>query len=253
MEFDLVIFDEASQITVPEAIGAIARARAVVVVGDSKQMPPSRRVGTQTAAEEEFDDSGDEEIVEDQESILSECELARVPTLSLSWHYRSQDEALIAFSNRAYYDGGLSSFPTPSLLSSTTGVQFVPVDGQFIRTSSRDTVDMGRGVVAGKGTNPVEARAVVDTVASLLAAENAPTIGIVTFNEQQRLLIEDLLRAYDDPNINAAMDENAMGPSDVLFIKALEQVQGDERDVVLFSVAFSKPRCTDPLERGGPA
>ncbi|WP_156518267.1 AAA domain-containing protein [Microbacterium aurantiacum] len=250
MEFDLVIFDEASQITVPEAIGAIARARAVVVVGDSKQMPPSRRVGTQTAAEEEFDDSGDEEIVEDQESILSECELARVPTLSLSWHYRSQDEALIAFSNRAYYDGGLSSFPTPSLLSSTTGVQFVPVDGQFIRTSSRDTVDMGRGVVAGKGTNPVEARAVVDTVASLLAAENAPTIGIVTFNEQQRLLIEDLLRAYDDPNINAAMDENAMGPSDVLFIKALEQVQGDERDVVLFSVAFSKQGERIPLNFG---
>ena len=93
---DLVIFDEASQITVPEAIGALGRARAAVIVGDSKQMPPTRRVGG-GASDEEIDDADADEILEDQESILSECELARVPTLSLSWHYRSQDEQLIAF------------------------------------------------------------------------------------------------------------------------------------------------------------
>ena len=123
MEFDLVIFDEASQITVPEAIGALGRARAAVVVGDSKQMPPTRKVGGGPIDDEDIDEDA-EEIVEDQESILSECELARVPTLSLSWHYRSQDEALIAFSNRAYYRGELSSFPTPTLMSSETGVEF---------------------------------------------------------------------------------------------------------------------------------
>ena len=135
MEFDLVIFDEASQITVPEAVGALGRARAAIVVGDSKQMPPTRKVGGGSADDEEIDDPDVEEIVEDQESILSECELARVPTLSLNWHYRSQDEALIAFSNRTYYRGDLSSFPTPTLLSSETGLEFRPVHGR--RTTTR--------------------------------------------------------------------------------------------------------------------
>ncbi|MDO8147497.1 DUF4011 domain-containing protein [Isoptericola sp. b515] len=240
MEFDLVIFDEASQITVPEAVGAIGRAKAVVVVGDSKQMPPSRKVGAQPSTDEEVEDTDAEEPVEDQESILSECELARVPTLKLSWHYRSQDEALIAFSNAAYYEGDLSSFPAPSLLSSSTGVELVRVDGRFIRAGSTEKRDLGGDVVAGKGTNADEALAIVAAVRELLDAPTPPTVGVVTFNEQQRQLIEDLLTVCDDPRVAAAMDESAMGPSDVLFVKALEQVQGDERDVVLFSVAFSK-------------
>lgn len=241
MEFDLVIFDEASQITVPEAVGAIGRARAVVVVGDSKQMPPTRRVGTQPATEEEIEDP-ELEIIEDQESILSECELARVPALRLSWHYRSQDEALIAFSNMAYYDGDLSSFPAPTLLSAATGVELVRVDGSFIRAGSSEKRELGTSekIIAGRGTNADEALAVVDTVRALLAVPNPPTIGIVTFNEQQRQLVEELLKDTGDPAVEAACNESAMGPSDVLFVKALEQVQGDERDVVLFSVAFSK-------------
>ncbi|MGO1287036.1 MAG: DUF4011 domain-containing protein [Cellulosimicrobium funkei] len=241
MDFDLVIFDEASQITVPEAVGAIGRARAVVVVGDSKQMPPTRKVGTQPATEEEVEDP-ELEIIEDQESILSECELARVPALRLSWHYRSQDEALIAFSNGAYYDGKLSSFPAPTLLSAATGVELVRVEGSFIRAGSTETRELGttEKIVAGRGTNAGEALAVVEKVRELLADPNPPTIGIVTFNEQQRQLIEDLLKDTDDAAVRAACNESAMGPSDVLFVKALEQVQGDERDVVLFSVAFSK-------------
>lgn len=256
MDFDLVIFDEASQITVPEAVGAIGRARAVVVVGDSKQMPPTRKVGTQPATDEEIEDP-ELEIVEDQESILSECELARVPTLRLSWHYRSQDEALIAFSNGAYYDGDLSSFPAPTLLSDTTGVELVRVEGKFIRAGSTEKRDLGSDVVAGKGTNADEALAIVAAVQELLAEPTPPTIGIVTFNEQQRQLVEELLKSTGDPNVQAAMNEPAMGPSDVLFVKALEQVQGDERDVVLFSVAFSKqangkiPLNFGPLSNNG--
>ncbi|QJW35489.1 AAA domain-containing protein [Cellulosimicrobium protaetiae] len=241
MDFDLVIFDEASQITVPEAVGAIGRARAVVVVGDSKQMPPSRKVGTQPATDEEIEDP-ELEIIEDQESILSECELARVPVLRLSWHYRSQDEALIAFSNGAYYDGKLSSFPAPTLLSATTGVELVRVSGSFIRAGSSEKREFGttEKIIAGRGTNADEALAVVEAVRELLSVANPPTIGIVTFNEQQRQLIEELLKDTSDPAITAACNESAMGPSNVLFVKALEQVQGDERDVVLFSVAFSK-------------
>ncbi|CDK00265.1 conserved hypothetical protein [Microbacterium sp. C448] len=279
MEFDLVIFDEASQITVPEAIGALGRARAAVIVGDSKQMPPTRRVGG-GANDEEIDDAQADEILEDQESILSECELARVPTLSLNWHYRSQDEHLIAFSNRKYYKGDLSSFPTPTLLSSETGIEFRRVampdadahgsargysqkpdgyaDGRYLRAGSAG-IDLGNDIRAGANTNPAEAIAIVKAVAELIAAagDDPPSMGIVTFNEPQRELIEDLLVASGDRGIAAAMDENKTGRSDVLFVKALEQVQGDERDIIVFSVAFSKqsngkiPTNFGPLSNSG--
>lgn len=264
MEFDVVIFDEASQITVPEAVGALGRARAAIVVGDSKQMPPTRRIGGGTTEDEEFDDLEAEEIIEDQESILSECELARVPTLRLNWHYRSQDEALIAFSNRAYYRGDLSSFPTPTLLSSETGVQFRRVHwperddkGMYLRAGSAK-VDLGNGIIAGTNTNPIEARAIVRYIEELVnERDTLPSIGIVTFNEQQRQLIEDLLHASPDPKVAAVMDEVTMGRGDALFVKALEQVQGDERDTVIFSIAFSKqannkiPTNFGPLSNSG--
>jgi len=258
MEFDVVIFDEASQITVPEAVGALGRARAAIVVGDSKQMPPSRKFGGSEASDEELDDFDVEEIVEDQESILSECELARVPTLSLRWHYRSQDESLIAFSNRVYYRGDLSSFPTPTLLSSETGVEFRRVpDGQYLRAGSK-TVDMGNGVVAGSNTNPEEAKAIVAAIHTLVhQGDELPSIGIVTFNEQQRQLIEDLLLASPDPMVADVMDEGKMGRGEALFVKPLEQVQGDERDSIIFSIAFSKqangkiPTNFGPLSNGG--
>lgn len=218
MEFDLVIFDEASQITVPEAVGALGRARAAVVVGDSKQMPPTRKVGGGAAEDEEIDDPNVEEIVEDQESILSECELARVPTLSLNWHYRSQDEALIAFSNRTYYRGDLSSFPTPTLLSSETGLEFRPVHwpenddkGMYLRAGA-NKVDLGNGVIAGSNTNPFEAVEIVKYIHELVHAnEHLPSVGIVTFNEQQRQLIEDLLHASGDAKIADVLDESKMG------------------------------------------
>ncbi|QIX27212.1 DUF4011 domain-containing protein [Nocardioides sp. JQ2195] len=263
MEFDLVIFDEASQITVPEAVGALGRARAAVIVGDSKQMPPTRKVGG-GAVDDEIDDPDFEEIVEDQESILSECELARVPTLSLNWHYRSQDEALIAFSNRTYYRGELSSFPTPSLLSSETGLEFRQVHwpenddkGMYLRAGAKK-VDLGNGVVAGSNTNPFEAMEIVQYIHDLVhASERLPSVGIVTFNEQQRQLIEELLHASTDPKVIDVLDEGKMGRGEALFIKALEQVQGDERDYVVFSIAFSKqangkvPTNFGPLSNAG--
>ncbi|GAB07127.1 hypothetical protein GOAMR_62_00320 [Gordonia amarae NBRC 15530] len=256
MEFDLVIFDEASQITVPEAIGALGRARAAIVVGDSKQMPPTKVVAGSALSEEELDDEA-EEIIEDQESILSECELARVPTISLAWHYRSQDEALIAFSNAAYYRGALSSFPTPTLMSTETGVEFRHVDGHYLRAGSR-SVDLGGGIVAGNNTNPVEAQAIVNAVHDLVRGSSTPpSIGIVTFNEQQRQLISDLLTANEDPAVIEVLDDARMGAGDVLFVKALEQVQGDERDTIIFSIAFSKqangriPTNFGPLSNSG--
>ncbi|UFU01870.1 AAA domain-containing protein [Ruania suaedae] len=264
MDFDVVIFDEASQITVPEAVGALGRARAAIVVGDSKQMPPSRRVGGASVDDEEVGDPDADEIVEDQESILSECELARVPTLTLSWHYRSQDEALIAFSNRHYYGGDLSSFPTPSLLSAETGLEFRRVrgpggleSGLYLRARA-EKVRLTDTITATINTNPYEAVEIVDYVRELVNSSSAlPSIGIVTFNEQQRQLIQDLLEDTGDARVLEALDESVMGRGEALFVKALEQVQGDERDVVIFSIAFSKqsngkvPTNFGPLSNAG--
>nr|WP_239579159.1 DUF3320 domain-containing protein [Microlunatus panaciterrae] len=249
--FDLVVFDEASQIRVADAIGAIGRSKSVVVVGDSKQMPP-------TSFGEPSLDIGDEElaeladtlsVVEDEESILSECVQARVPQQWLSWHYRSQDESLIAFSNALYYEDRLSSFPAPHRRAAAdgvddVGVSLVRVQGEFQRT---------RGKL--HRTNPVEAETIVAEVRRRFdgSPQTLPSIGIVTFNIQQRTLIESLLRDCGDDRILEALDD----ADDGLFVKNLENVQGDERDVIFFSTAFSVdhngrlPLNFGPLNREG--
>ena len=227
--FDLVVFDEASQVRVADSIGAMGRARSVVVVGDSKQMPPSSAFG---AGGPSADDPESREVVQDEESILSEAAQARIGQRMLTWHYRSQDEALIAFSNRNYYDGRLSSFPAPIATaggggSDDIGVSFVRINGRFDR----------QGAGAALRTNRAEAEAIVDEIRSRFdaSAEAAPSVGVVTFNLQQRDLIENMLRDLEDPRVTAALDDAADG----LFVKNLENVQGDERDTILFSVAFS--------------
>jgi hypothetical protein len=245
--FDIVVFDEASQIRVADAVGAMGRGSSVVIVGDSKQMPP-------TSFAESSSDSLDEvesevTAVEDMESILSECVEARVPRQWLSWHYRSQDESLIAFSNQQYYESKLSSFPGPSHGAPDPGprghgVNFARVDGQFHRSGTSKVLR----------TNPIEAKAVVAEVRRRFdGGTESPSVGVVTFNLQQRALIESLLRDTEDPRIIKALDEDPEG----LFVKNLENVQGDERDVILFSTGFSKndkgylPLNFGPLNRAG--
>ena len=186
--FDLVVFDEASQIRVADAIGAMGRATSVVVVGDSKQMPPT------SFAEATIDvDSEEAEVdlvVEDEESILTEAVQAGVHRHWLSWHYRSQDESLISFSNAHYYDGRLSSFPAPRGGSadpgvSGYGVSLVRVAGEFHRT--------GRGKLLR--TNPIEAERIVSELQCRFDAAGdgtIPSVGVVTFNQQQRAYIEAL-------------------------------------------------------------
>lgn len=238
--FDVVIFDEASQITVDQAMGAIGRAKAVIISGDSRQMPPTRfgKTGPFSGDDEDLDDPDRplvETVVSDLESILSEAVESGLPRLWLSWHYRSRDESLIAFSNEAYYEGKLSSFPSPGSagLFGGAGVSMRRVDGTF---------DRSRG--ATFRTNRVEAEEIVRDIHRRL---NSPalahqSIGVVTFNIQQRNLILDLLEDSRDPLIRAAMEQE----KDPLFVKNLENVQGDERDVIIFSTAFS------PREPGGP-
>ncbi|MFC5379320.1 DUF4011 domain-containing protein [Aquipuribacter nitratireducens] len=247
--FDLVVFDEASQIRVADAIGAMGRARSVVVVGDSKQMPPTSFAEAGISDDEDAVPDG-LLAVEDEESILSEAVQARVPQQWLSWHYRSQDESLISFSNQHYYDQRLSSFPAPRSGDADPGprghgISLVRVDGHFNRT--------GKGKLLR--TNPVEAEAVVEEIRRRFDASpdgTHPSVGVVTFNVQQRAYIEALLRDSGDQRFVDALED-----PDGLFVKNLENVQGDERDTILFSTAFSVndkgvlPLNFGPLNRGG--
>jgi hypothetical protein len=248
--FDLVVFDEASQIRVADAVGAMGRAKSVLVVGDSKQMPPTSFGEPRS----EYDDEAvveEPEVVEDEESILTEAVLARVPQRWLTWHYRSQDESLIAFSNAHYYDSKLSSFPAPShamtdRVAGGVGLSLVPVEGTF-RRSDRGKLHR---------TNPEEAAAIFEEIKRRFDASpgELPSIGVVTFNLQQRAHIESLIRDSEDERIIDALDgRNGEG----LFVKNLENVQGDERDVIMFSTAFSVnekgvlPLNFGPLTRAG--
>jgi hypothetical protein len=237
LEVDLVVFDEASQIRVAEAISALGRAKAAVVVGDSQQMPPSNLMATSGVEEDTPQDNG---IPSDMESVLSEAVESNLRRIWLSWHYRSRHESLIAFSNHKYYEGRLSSFPRAPEGESNLGVSWRRVDGTFERGRER--------------VNRVEANAIVEEIRQRLAEDEGASIGVVTFNIQQRDLIMDLLEECADPLVGTAM----AAEDDALFVKNLENVQGDERDLILFSLAFSPdpesgrlPLNFGPLIRAG--
>ncbi|MFN0206614.1 MAG: DUF3320 domain-containing protein [Planctomycetota bacterium] len=222
--FDIVIFDEASQIPTHDAIGAIGRGTNVIIVGDSKQLPPT------TFFEREYhpgDDEtpGDDMPAQEVDSILEECIASNIPAISLAWHYRSRDERLITFSNAHYYENRLQTFPAPGANAASAGVSLVNVNGAFDRSKSR--------------TNKSEAHAIADWVAAALAdpARRTKSIGIVTFNQPQQTLIEDLLdeRRATNPEMDIYFSDRAPEP---VFIKNLENVQGDERDMILFSTTY---------------
>ncbi|MBA1146676.1 DUF3320 domain-containing protein [Ectothiorhodospiraceae bacterium WFHF3C12] len=220
-QFDVVIFDEASQIPVWDAVGAIARGRQAVIVGDPKQLPP-----TSFFERTEDEDYEDEDVERDLESILDECMGANVPLERLNWHYRSRHESLIAFSNQRYYGGGLVTFPAPVTEDRAVSYHHVP-DGEYQKGGAR--------------TNPEEAKALVaDIIGRIKDPEFANaglSIGVVTFNTEQQRLIEDLFDSErrNDPSIEPWFDDDALEP---IMVKNLESVQGDERDIIYFSVTY---------------
>jgi hypothetical protein len=227
IEFDLVVFDEASQVPVADAIGVIGRGKAVVIVGDSKQMPPTAFFARSSASAAE-DESPSEEDTPDMDSILTEARNDGIRPILLSWHYRSQDETLIAFSNRHYYDSRLSSFPTPTQRLEGRGLSWIKVvDGVF------DS--------AGGRVNPREADELVAEVRRRLAdpVEAKRSLGIVTMNLTQAELVREKLEAVaeHDPALRRALDDES---EDRLFVKNLENVQGDERDVILIGTTYGK-------------
>lgn len=227
--FDIVVFDEASQLPTCKAIGVIARGREAVIVGDPKQMPPTSFFTEQVGDEDDYE-------TEDLESILDDCLAISMPQMFLAWHYRSRHESLITFSNKSFYDGRLYTFPSPD-----------------DRQSKVTMIDCGGTFDSGKTrTNKVEAQAVIDEIVKRAHDPELSkySVGVVTFNIQQQSLIEDLLdeAASKDPEL----EKWAFGSEEPIFVKNLENVQGDERDVILFSVGYGKDETGKLIMNFGP-
>jgi hypothetical protein len=214
-KFDLVIFDEASQLPTCEAIGTIARGENVVVVGDPKQLPPTSFFSTNRVDEENYDK-------EDLESLLDDCLALSMPQEHLLWHYRSRHESLIAYSNMKYYENKLFTFPSPNDLVSE--VKWIPVEGFYDKGNTKQ--------------NKAEAEAVVKEIVKRLKDKELrkDSIGVVTFSSVQQILIDDML--MEEYGKNSELEKINNESSEPLFIKNLENVQGDERDVILFSVGY---------------
>lgn len=231
--FDVVIFDEASQITTWDAIGAIARGKQTIIVGDPKQLPPTNFFGKND--DDEFDDDTSE-IEKDLESILDEAKASGLPELNLHWHYRSRHESLIAFSNYQYYRNELITFPAADDIEK--GVSLTQVAGAYY--------DLGKS-----RTNRTEAQAIVnEAIRRMKLNLSLPkgkrrTFGVITFNIQQQSLIQDLFdqSLKTHPECEWYFSDARIEPT---VVKNLENVQGDERDVMFFSVTFgpteSNPR-----------
>jgi very-short-patch-repair endonuclease len=227
--FDIVCFDEASQMPTSEAVGAIARGKALICVGDPKQMPPTSFFATNAVDEDEAD-------IDDMESILDDCITLSLPARYLTWHYRSRHESLIAFSNSQYYESKLYTFP--SVDDRVSKVTLVPVNGVY---------DFGK-----TRSNRAEAEAIVKEVVRRLSDDelSKKSIGIVSFSKVQQNLIEDLLT--DALAKHADLERKAYDAEEPIFIKNLENVQGDERDVILFSVGYGPDKTGKVSMNFGP-
>ena len=224
-QFDLLIFDEASQLRPEECVCAIARAKQVVVAGDEKQLPPTSFFESIDPGDD-YDEDSDQYHLHNLDSILSELETF-LPGYPLKWHYRSRDEALIAFSNKCFYDGQLYTFPAPGSTDGRKAIDFVHVaDGIYSRGSSA-------------AHNQREAQRVVDLVIQHAEQHPSKSLGVVTFSQPQREAVLDLLdearRGRTD--LDSFFSEERPEPT---FVKNLETVQGDERDVMLFSVGYGR-------------
>jgi hypothetical protein len=233
VSFDLLVIDEASQVRPEDALGAIARARQIVVVGDKKQLPPSSFFDRLLADEEDENEGDDEDAGPDlldgaakigaMESILTLCEARGMAGRMLKWHYRSRDPSLIEVSNHEFYESDLVLPPSPLQKDPAYGLCFTRVAGVY---------DKG-----GKRNNRKEGEAIVDRVAEHARVTPSHSVGIVTFSFAQRNIITELLEARrrQDATLDEFLRE---GQAEDLFVKNIENVQGDERDVILVSIGY---------------
>ena len=230
--FDTIVFDEASQIFPQDAIGAVYRGRQLIVVGDSKQMPPSNFFNSSSDIDEDDEEVGD---VTDFESILDVCSSV-FTTERLAWHYRSHYEQLIAFSNLHFYNNNLVTFPSSTMDSQGIGVDYYYVEGTFDRKSK---------------TNRAEAEFIVDLIYRNIEEYPDRSLGVVAFSAAQQSLIDKLLskRREADASFEWFFKSDRSEP---FFVKNLETVQGDERDTIIFSVAYAKDSQGKFIQNFGP-
>ena len=234
LEFDLLVIDEASQVRPEEALGSIARAKQIVVVGDQKQLPPSSFFDRLTANEEQ---DNDDDVMQgvarasELESVLSLCEARGLPRSMLEWHYRSRDPSLISVSNAEFYEHKLILPPTPLQNDDDYGLSFTHVAGAYDR--------------GGKRVNRIEAEAIVDRVVEHAKKTPELSLGIVTFSAAQASMVTELLEYERRKNLILEAFLREGKPEDV-FVKNIENVQGDERDVIMVSVGYG------PVEPNGP-
>ncbi|HSV42776.1 MAG TPA: AAA domain-containing protein, partial [Methanomassiliicoccales archaeon] len=234
--FDLVIFDEASQVVPEDAVCCIMRGSQLIVVGDNKQLPPTRFFDRLSV------DPMDEEEDADLESILDECIETGLQQRMLEWHYRSRQESLIAFSNYHMYGNRLKTFPAAMQGGKDVGIELIHVaDGVYDRGGRRD--------------NRNEAASVADLVIQLFLAEPERSLGVVAFSQAQQDAIQDILDyrikivVRDRPELERILDEDVPEP---FFVKNLENVQGDERDMMIFSVGYGPDEKGEMTMNFGP-
>lgn len=238
IEFDVVIFDEASQVKAVDAFGAILRGKQTIVVGDTRQMPPTDFFGRDVELDEE------DNVTSDIESILSMFRARGVPERYLSWHYRSRHESLISVSNVEFYDRRLVVFPSAGTNCYATGLR--------LRHLPSAIYDRGR-----TRTNREEAKAVASAI--MLHAKTMPSLslGVVAFSVAQRDLIQVELELMRRNNQDAEPFFNTEHPNEPFFVKNLENVQGDERDVIFISIGYGRnesgriAKDFGPLNRDG--
>ena len=237
IDFDLLVIDEASQIRPEDALGVIARARQIVVVGDQKQLPPTSFFDrlVDESDEEEDEDAPAAAGATEMESVLSLCEARGLRGMMLEWHYRSRDPSLIRVSNAEFYNDGLILPPSPLELDEDYGLKFTRVAGVYARG--------GRGG-GRRGTNRIEAEAVAERLAEHARGWPELSVGVVAFSKTQADMLTEVLemRRREDPVLDAFLRE---GKHEDVFVKNIENVQGDERDVILISVGYG------PQEAGG--
>jgi hypothetical protein len=236
IEFDLVIIDEASQMTPENAIGAICRGKQVMVVGDTNQLPPSNFFGKMFAPQDNADE--DEGVVD--ESILEMANKVFLPARRLSWHYRSRHESLIAFSNRYVYNNKLVIFPSPSQNTSLYGVSQVYVPGEY-----------------SSSINRIEAREMIQAVLNFIQEHPDLSLGVVVMNQKQKDLMEQewsfALNQNPEAKEYISHWSKKEGGLEKFFIKNLENVQGDERDVIFIGTVYGPEQAGGPvMQRFGP-
>ena len=234
LQFDLVIFDEGSQVKPEDAITAVMRGDGLVVAGDPKQLPPTDFFEASLLDDYDDDASGEAPL----DSVLDEC-MTWMPEVLLKWHYRSRDDSLIAFSNHHFYDNRLVTFPNASCAERELGL--------FFEHCARGVYDRGKS-----RTNRTEARQVAALVGRLRQRYPNDSLGVVALSQAQQEAIYEAIQelARTDPLYEGLLAAN--DDPEGFFVKNLETVQGDERDTIILSIGYGRDQTGQLTMHFGP-